>query len=197
MNLRLFGHRGIAPIVANLVLIAMAVVGATIAFVFAQVLINDSQVSADLSVELVKFHGYDARDIGNLIGHNGVLLSDDVSGGYTPDQILGPEERIAFYFENLSTKPIVIKEFSFGGEVYPYSVPVFNDFWDSYAILSNTYPSEQWLDSTSPEIKPGKTVTVLLGIEHNIKLHRTVMFKLTTESGFVVPGRIITGEQKG
>ncbi|HSB50681.1 MAG TPA: archaellin/type IV pilin N-terminal domain-containing protein, partial [Nitrosopumilaceae archaeon] len=54
-------NRAVAPVIATLLMVAIAVVGGTIIFVFAQGFFSQSQISGTPSIESVKILGYDAR----------------------------------------------------------------------------------------------------------------------------------------
>ncbi|MCH7941005.1 MAG: hypothetical protein IH842_03450, partial [Thaumarchaeota archaeon] len=63
-------HRAVAPVIATLLMVAIAVVGGTIIFVFSQGFFNQAQVSGTPTIESVKILGYDARDIASLVAHD-------------------------------------------------------------------------------------------------------------------------------
>ena len=76
-----FRRRAVAPIIATLLLVAIAVVGGSMIFVFAQEFFGDSQISGSPSVELVKITGYDARDVSQVKAHDGIeILPNDCCG---------------------------------------------------------------------------------------------------------------------
>ncbi|MFQ5572867.1 MAG: archaellin/type IV pilin N-terminal domain-containing protein, partial [Nitrosopumilaceae archaeon] len=58
-------RRAVAEVIATLLLVAIAVVGGTIIFVFSQGFFSQSQVSGTPTIESVKILGYDARDVTN------------------------------------------------------------------------------------------------------------------------------------
>ena len=56
-------RRAVAPIIATLLLVAIAVVGGSIIFVFSQGFFSTTQISGAPQIELVKIFGYDTRDV--------------------------------------------------------------------------------------------------------------------------------------
>ncbi len=64
-------RRAVAPIIATLLMVAIAVVGGTIIFVFAQGFFSSSQISGVPTIEAIKVLGYDGRDATALQAHDG------------------------------------------------------------------------------------------------------------------------------
>ena len=57
-------RRGVSPIIATLLLVAIVTVGGSTVFAFSQDTFSTSQISGVPKIELVKILGYDARDVG-------------------------------------------------------------------------------------------------------------------------------------
>jgi len=68
-------HRAVAPVIATLLMVAIAVVGGTIIFVFAQGFFSQAQISGTPTIEAVKIMGYDARDVTNLKAHTNQIMT--------------------------------------------------------------------------------------------------------------------------
>ena len=64
-------HKAVAPVIATLLMVAIAVVGGTIIFVFAQGFFSSSQISGTPQIESLKIEGYDARAVDFLQMHDG------------------------------------------------------------------------------------------------------------------------------
>ena len=56
-------HRGVAPIIATLLLITIAVIGGVMIYVFTQGFIGNASISASPSVDTIIMSGYDMREI--------------------------------------------------------------------------------------------------------------------------------------
>jgi hypothetical protein len=56
-------HRGVAPIIATLLLITIAVIGGVMIYVFTQGFIGNASISASPSVDTIILSGYDMREI--------------------------------------------------------------------------------------------------------------------------------------
>ena len=80
---RLTNRRAVAPVIATLLMVAIAVVGGTIIFVFSQGFFSQLQISGNPSIESVKILGYDARDVDALRSHDGTLMVNGTAGNAT------------------------------------------------------------------------------------------------------------------
>ena len=160
-------HKAVAPIIATLLLVAIAVVGGTIIFVFAQGFFSSSQISGTPNIESIKILGYDARAVQELKAHDGNLMLAGSGGDPDPNKKQG--ERVAIYLTNDSVQKIVLGEISFGGYIYQYidasttglgdwstgNIPIGN-----YTVLTGT--PDTLLNSGAGELAPGQTATVVL-----------------------------------
>jgi archaeal type IV pilus assembly protein PilA len=193
--------RAVAPIIATLLLVAIAVVGGSIVFVFSQGFFSSAQVSGAPNIESLKFTGYDATDGALLKLHDGV--STGVPTGVTGNG-LATGERIAIYVQNQGVNKVTLGEIRFAGSVYSYSaVPGTTTLaaWAApgspatYRIL--TASPGTIIDTTSPEIQPGQQATIILELAENVKTGRDAQFKLSTSNGAVFVGTVIAGQQSG
>ncbi len=198
-------HRAVSEVIATLLLVAIAVVGGTMIFVFAQGFFSQSQISGTPTIELIKIVGYDGRDVSTLQTHDGgpVLLA--ASGG-DGDSINEQHERIAVYLKNDSVQKMLISELRFGGTVYTYAQAATLDAQGAASsIPGGTY--DIWLseDGTNDlmllegaaEFQPGQTATILLALDTDFKSGRDTQFKLTTTNGAVFVGTVVIGQQSG
>jgi len=186
---KLTSRRAVAPVIATLLLVAIAVVGGSIVFVFSQGFFSSAQVSGSPTIESLKYTGYDATDGTTLINHDGTIFA----AGNTAGNGLVVDENISVYLQNNSVGKVTLGEVRFGGVVYNYTsaLPGTGD----YQILTKGPAS--FLTSSSAEIQPGGQVSIILELEQNIKQGRDTQFKLTTANGAVFVGTIIAGQQSG
>lgn len=195
-------HKAVAPIIATLLMVAIAVVGGTIIFVFAQGFFSSSQVSGTPTIEALKILGYDARAVPTLKAHDGNLMLADSAGNTDPDKQAG--ERVAIYLTNDSVQKIVLGEVSFGGYIYQYvdasatglgnyagnNIPQGN-----YTLLTAT--PDTLLAQGAGELAPGATATVILDLDSDLRIGRSSQFKVTTSNGNVFVGTVSVGQQSG
>ena len=208
---KLTSRRAVAPVIATLLLVAIAVVGGSIVFVFSQGFFSSAQISGSPSIESLKIVGYDATDGTTLQLHNG-LDSGVVQG--VVDNTLGPGERIGVYIQNNSVQKVTLSEIRFAGTVYTFipgaASPAnqIDAFGGAGLLASSTAGymiatsgdgilAADVVDATSAEIQPGQLATVIIQLDENIKVGRDAQFKLSTGNGAVFVGTVIAGQQSG
>jgi flagellin-like protein len=187
---KMASRRAVAPIIATLLLVAIAVVGGSIIFVFSQGFFSAAQVSGTPTIESLKFTGYDATD--------GTTLKNHDATTYTAANIAGDGlvagEQVAIYLQNNSVSKATFSEIRFGGTVYDYSINA-TAAAGRYHIL--TEGPSSLLTTTSPEVQPGQQVTIIVDLDSNMKSGRDAQFKLSTANGAVFVGTVIAGQQSG
>ena len=182
-------RRAVAPVIATLLLVAIAVVGGSIVFVFSQGFFSSAQISGAPQIESIKFTGYDATDGVNLLNHDGTTFA----AGNTAGNGLLVNEQVVVYLQSNSVGKLTLSEVRFGGTVYNYTST--GPAQGSYELL--TRGPGTILTATSAEVQPGQQVSVILQLDENIKQGRDTQFKLTTANGAVFVGTIIAGQQSG
>jgi len=209
---KLTSRRAVAPVIATLLLVAIAVVGGSIVFVFSQGFFSSAQISGAPQIESLKIVGYDATDGAALEIHDGV--DSGVAQGAAANDGLLANDRIAIYLQNNSVQKVTLSEIRFAGTVYsfvagPPSPANQIDAFGGAGILatataaymiatnSNAAAPADVLDTTSAEIQPGGQVSLVLQLDENVKVGRDAQFKLTTTNGAVFVGTVIAGQQTG
>ncbi len=198
-------HRAVAPVIATLLMVAIAVVGGSIIFVFSQGFFSQAQISGVPTIELIKIVGYDARDVSALQTHDGGPMLLASSGG-DADNASEQHERVAVYLKNDSVQKMLVAELRFGGTVYTYANAATLDAQGALSsIPGGTY--DVWLaDDTivdvmltegAAEIQPGQIATVVLALDTDFKTGRDTQFKITTTNGAVFVGTVVIGQQAG
>ncbi len=182
-------RRAVAPVIATLLLVAIAVVGGSIVFVFSQGFFSSAQVSGAPTIESLRFGGYDMSDGVNLLNHDGTPYASTNDG----DGSLTTGENALVYMQSNSVGKLTLSEVRFGGTVYNYTST--GPSQGSYEIL--TRGPAGILSATSAEVQPGQQVSVILQLDENIKQGRDTQFKLTTANGAVFVGTVIAGQQSG
>ncbi|MCJ8307158.1 MAG: hypothetical protein HRU07_08940 [Nitrosopumilus sp.] len=185
---KMTSRRAVAPVIATLLLVAIAVVGGSIVFVFSQGFFSSAQISGAPQIESLKFAGYDATD-GTMLNHDGTVFA----AGNTAGDGLLVDENIVIYVQSNSVGKLTLGEVRFGGTVYNYNAT--GPIQGSYQIL--TRGPATILSATSAEVQPGQQVTLILQLDENIKQGRDTQIKLTTSNGAVFVGTVIAGQQSG
>lgn len=201
VNRKVDNHRAVASIIATLLLIMIAVVVASIIFVFAEQSYNQNQISGIIPIELITVLGYDARDVSQLTTQNKVVMATANSGG-DGDGMKERHERVTVHVQNHSPNKIIIKELRFGGSEYTYAAtstldahgPQSNIPGGQYGILLKTDGAvDLMLTEGQPEIQPGQAVDIVLALDSNVKKGRDTQFKLTTTNGAIFIGTVVIG----
>jgi len=204
---KLTSRRAVAPVIATLLLVAIAVVGGSIVFVFSQGFFSSAQISGSPNIESLKITGYDATDGAALQLHNG--LDSGVAQGIV-DNSLSPGERVGVYVQNNSVQKVTFSEIRFAGSVYTFipgpAAPLnqIDGFAGPGALFASTSGymiaiagdgilAADVVDAISAEVQPGQTVTVIMQLDENIKVGRDAQFKLSTGNGAVFVGTVIAG----
>ena len=202
-------HKAVAPVIATLLMVAIAVVGGTIIFVFAQGFFSSSQISGTPQIESLKIEGYDARAVQNLKMHD----AQDMQGesGDT-DSLVEINERVAVYVTNNSVQKVVLGEIWLSGFQYDYvnvNAPGALGFFGTitpgelrttnYTVLTGTLggSTDIFSNEAAGEIQAGQTVTIILDLESDLRIGRSSQFKITTSNGNVFVGTLSVGQQSG
>jgi len=202
-------HKAVAPVIATLLMVAIAVVGGTIIFVFSQGFFSSSQISGTPQIESLKIEGYDARAVPLLQMHDG---NDVVATSGDGNSLVEINERVAVYVTNHSVQKVVLGEVWLGGFQYDYinvnaaapgglgpfaTVDATQLRTTNYTVLTGTNGGDQLLDEAAGEIQAGATVTIILDLESDLRIGRSSQFKLTTSNGNVFVGTLSVGQQSG
>jgi archaeal type IV pilus assembly protein PilA len=189
-------------------MVAIAVVGGTIIFVFAQGFFSSAQISGTPQIEAIQIVGYDSRSVTNLQLHDGQPMIASSGDG---DAIVEADERVAIYVTNNGVHKIVLSEINFGGTTYQYVnaaiAPGGLGAWNTgvvgelrsgnFTIITGTNGGDQLLNQAAGELKAGQTATILLDLDSDLRVGRSSQFKLTTNNGNVFVGTISIGQKSG
>ncbi len=188
-------HRAVAPVIATLLMVAIAVVGGTIIFVFSQGFFNQAQISGTPAIESVKILGYDARDVPLLGAHNGLPMTATGSSALVQGKNIG--EYVIVYIKNDSVGQILFSEMRLGGTVYTYDnpgtipTPHAPANFGQYYILNSSTTS---IANQAGLAEPGQTVGILFELADNYPTGRDTQFKLSTNNGAVFVGTVVMGQ---
>jgi len=203
-------HKAVAPVIATLLMVAIAVVGGTIIFVFSQGFFSSSQISGTPQIESLKIEGYDARAVPNLQVHDGQDMQQ-TSGDI--DSLVEINERVAVYVTNNSVQKVVLGEIWLSGFQYDYvnvnlvagGLGAFGTTTPgelrttNYTVLTGTVggTADILLNEAAGEIQAGQTATIILDLESDLRIGRSSQFKITTSNGNVFVGTLSVGQQSG
>ena len=206
---KLTSRRAVAPVIATLLLVAIAVVGGSIVFVFSQGFFSSAQISGAPTIELLQINGYDATDVDNLQLHDGGLIDQGaltVLSGAPNDGLL-TGERVAIFVTNQDVSQAALTEVRFAGSVYTYATQAALETFDadvvllpnSFTILERGVAGAVADVSQNPTavLQPGQQATLLLELEQDVSFGRDAQIKLTTANGAVFVGTVVAGQLSG
>jgi len=196
-------RRAVSPVIATLMMVAIAVVGGMTVFVFAQDFYSNSDTVTAPQSEFLQITGYDARDVadGVLENHEGATCT--VNG--TADGTLADDDVFALYVRNLGSNDLILSD-----------VLVFNEKGTAgtSAALSDTNPAgATWVVITGDTcgtgtansgtaIGGGKDATILIAYGTGtgefgdaVKSGRPIFVSVETGSGSVFKKQLINGRQ--
>ncbi|KAF6244987.1 archaellin/type IV pilin N-terminal domain-containing protein [Nitrosopumilus sp. b2] len=170
-------RRAVAPVIATILLVAIAVVGGTLVFTFSSGVFNEQQLNTPAAIESLIITGYDARDTAARLFHNGTSVSS--FSGITPGAgLLAVNDIVNVHIQNAGTNPIDIVTVTFAGTEYTFSESAKADSGE-YSIADNTgYASNQVLEA-------GEEATVIFNMTDQIKIGRNGLMQITTGNGEV------------
>jgi flagellin-like protein len=199
-----FRRRAVAPVIATLLLVAIAVVGGSIIFVFSQGFFSSAQISGSPQIESIKILGYDASDGTTLQFHDGII--GNATTGGSANGLLSTEY-ITVYLKNDSVNKVTMNEIRLAGAVYAYHdftaapLPNFGGtlLVQEYALVpaATDGTNTPTIDSSAPEMEPGQQLSMVLALKDDVKSGRDLQYKLTTTSGAVFVGTVNSGQQSG
>jgi flagellin-like protein len=223
-GLKLHQRRGVSPIIATLLLVAIAVVGGSIIFVFSQGFFATAQISGSPQIESIKILGYDATDGPVVAFHDGVLTTETVAvGGALTSDELNTGEYVAVYVKNDSVNKVTFSEIRLAGAVYLYeemsdATPTVLPNYQTTCVTPSDGTNalldcEEYTlvvkgvdllivdgivsDTSAPELQPGQEATIVMALDKDVKVARDMQFKLTTTNGAVFIATIQSGQQSG
>ena len=199
-------RRGVAPVIATLLLVAISTIGGSMVFAYSQDSFSTAQISDSSNVELIKIIGFDAKDVDKLSLHDGnEILAKNCCG--IADGKKNFDERIAIYLQNDSIQPVVISELRFAGEVYSFTpaskIGEYNKIGNGhkphpgeYIIVNDHIGGKNYetVQDNYAVIQPGEIVTILLDLDRNIGMFHDSQVKITTTNGNSFVSTLVNGQ---
>jgi len=205
---RLTSRRAVAPVIATILLVAIAVVGGGVIFAFSQDSHTYLQISNSPQITSIEITGFDARDTSLLMLHNGVKVNNSASPGDFDGQTkngLQRGERIAVYVQNNSVSTVYFSEVRFagselvfvpGGTLTAYSTDFMNP-GEFVVATEGTTGVANLLSSGMAELQPGQEATFLIELGNTIPIQRDTSFQIVTSNGAGFLGTVYLGQQTG
>jgi len=180
-------HRAVAPIIATLLMVAIAVVGGILIFVFAQGFFTDTQIGAP-TIELLEIYGYDARDQALLKLHS----NDELTLSAAADSILDDDDGIVIYFRNRGSSTVLIERVKIYGEQYELATAATcsatlpaKEFF--VMVVGDEAPNTATQCSNVAVVQSGEDASIILRYDETtngeIKIGRPIPIQLITANG--------------
>ncbi|HSB57799.1 MAG TPA: archaellin/type IV pilin N-terminal domain-containing protein [Nitrosopumilaceae archaeon] len=206
-NDRIRSRRAVAPIIATLLMIAIAVVGGVMIYVFTQGFFGNSSISTSPSVDTITMTGYDMREIAAVNGttsHEGTALvgfGDDAVSGMTLD------EEGTIYIKNVGAKPYTISKLEVNGAPLDFIGTAAGPTGGQYAVITVPDAKTALAGTThqaAQTVLPGQEATLLVsfddgsgasGVDNTAAPGRTIPVKVTSASGSVYNFNVVVGSK--
>ena len=115
-TLRKRERRAVAPIIATLLMVAIAVVGGILIFVFTQGFFEDSSISSSPTNDSYRVLGYDARDVADIENAGGT--TGGCTGGGAANGGLEADDIFNVYIRNAGEQPLTLERVKVFGLEY-------------------------------------------------------------------------------
>lgn len=213
-NDRIRSRRAVAPIIATLLMIAIAVIGGVMIYVFTQGFFGNSAISTSPSVDTITMTGYDMREIvagatTGVTSFDGTILTTFGDAAATPGLKDSGEEGTIF-IKNVGQKPYSIAKLEVNGAALVF-----------VGLPTATTTDGQWSIITAPDAKvcattcltdhqsaatvlPGQEAALLVSyddgtgaslVDNTAANGRTIPVKITSAGGSVYNFNVVIGSK--
>jgi len=191
-------HRAVAPIIATLILVAIAVVGGVMIFVFAQDFFGGESMTGPGTIDQISMAGYDLRDVAadvELIDHEGVGVAYVIglTGGSTGNFAIGDGGTI--FIRNAGTQDVSITRLTVADQAMTFDGTALGAIQPPgvYSVYADDLAGTM-IQMTSATIPAGETATIGFGNNIEIKNGRTIDVDVTTGSGQKFTFSVVVGQ---
>jgi len=201
---KMTSRRAVAPVVATLLLVSIAVVGGSVMFAIAEESYSRTVISTSPQMDYLVITGFDARDVSVLTLHDDGKTNNSTSPGNFDGQAsngLLKGERVAVYVQNNSISTVYVSEARFagtelafvsGGTLTAYNTAFMNP--GEFVIATKGTTGVTNLSSTA-KLQPGQEATFLIELDHRLKIEQDTSFKIVTGNGAGYVKTIYLGNQ--
>ncbi len=187
-------RRAVAPIIATLILVAIAVVGGVMIFVFAQDFFGGESMSGPGNIDTISLGGYDLRNIavlGDLTAHSGQAIPCAACDSVV--DTLAVTDLGAIYIKNNGGGDVTITDLDIAGTDYslnPAAVPASGQF----AVFNQTLDGSAVVFDPNSTIAGGDAATIVFGAADTVANGRTVGVTITTATGQEFNFNVVVGQ---
>ena len=205
-------RRAVSPIIATLLLIAIAVIGGVMIYVFTQGFFGNSSITTSPSVDTITLSGYDMREVipaggcvtptAGLSTHEGTLICH---GDAATDDGKADSEAGAIYIRNVGQKSYTISKIEVNGKALGFvTTDLALDGPAVYGIYSAESASDIAISdapATTATVLPGQEATIVVsfddtaGSDNTAAAGRTIPVKISSASGSVYNFNVVVGSK--
>jgi len=202
-------RKAVAPIIATLLMIAIAVVGGVMIYVFTQGFFGNSSISTSPSVDTITMTGYDMRGIDDATGvtsHEGTAQVGFGDNGATGMQV---DEEGTIYLKNVGQKAYTISKLEVNGAPLDFiGNTALEPTAGQYAVITVPDTNTALAGTThqlAPTILPGQEGTLLVSfddgtgaslVDNQAADGRTIAVKVTSANGSVYNFNVVIGSKQ-
>ena len=211
---RIRSRRAVAPIIATLLMIAIAVVGGVMIYVFTQGFFGNSAISTSPSVDTITMTGYDMRGIlasatDGIDSHEGV--KQVTFGGIINVAGLQTGEEGAIYIKNVGSKQYSIAKLEVNGAPVVFASSTPGSPTDGEYVIVTPPSANVGTGGTTHQLAatvlPGQEATLIVSfsdglaggaispIDNQSQDGRTIPVKITSASGSVYNFNVVVGSK--
>jgi flagellin-like protein len=205
-------RRAVAPIIATLLLIAIAVIGGVMIYVFTQGFFGNSSISTSPSVDTITLVGYDMREVipagsfavptAGITQHEGDLI---FFGDAALDSIKTTDEEGTIFIRNVGQKPYTVSKIEVNGLQLDFASTNAGIVAGTYGMF--TIPDAATTSAgitlvTAATVLPGEEATILVSFDggaapdnNEAAAGRTIPVKITSANGSVYNFNVVIGSK--
>jgi len=211
-NERKYTRRAVAPIIATLLMVAIAVVGGILIFVFAQGFFTDTNIGAP-TIETLHIFGYDATNSVKVKPHNfdkataadddalyGLQVANEVNTAADIGKLINADH-VLLYVRNTGNVPVVISSIKVFATSYSPVSAACTPALPAKLTFSVSGDGTIGRCTDQPVIQAGSDVTVYIGYDEEdngkIKIGRPLPVTIVTANGATFSKHLQLGLQLG
>lgn len=195
-------RRAVAPIIATLILVAIAVVGGVMIFVFAQDFFGGEAMEKPGTIDTISLAGYDIRDVADpatLNSHLGTAATALACTGCVAGGGLAVTDIGALYIKNNGSSEVIIRSITINDKKYTLDglgVRALVDFAaQEFTVYTETLAGGTMQIQADATISGKDTGTIYFRSADAIGAGRTVSVTTTTGTGQEFSFNVVIGQK--
>jgi len=192
-------RRAVAPIIATLILVAIAVVGGVMIFVFAQDFFGGESMTGPGTIDTISLGGYDLRDIAALASLKSHIATDMVCDDCDAGGGLAVTDLGAVYIKNSGATPVTIQSITINDKKYTLDgvgvAPIATFQAQEFTVYTEDLVGGVISVQADATIAGADTGTIFFRAADAIGAGRTISLMVTTGSGQEFSFNVVIGQK--